>query len=56
MKSYSDLPDITLQQIQRFFEHYKDSSPANGSRCCAGAGPEDAHKLIEDGIARAKGK
>ena len=24
VKNYSDLPDITLQQIQHFFEHYKD--------------------------------
>jgi inorganic pyrophosphatase len=24
VKTYSDLPDITLQQIQHFFEHYKD--------------------------------
>ena len=24
VRNYSDLPDITLQQIQHFFEHYKD--------------------------------
>src|SRR5665648_1194547 len=24
VKTYSDLPEITLQQIQHFFEHYKD--------------------------------
>ncbi|MDX1509302.1 MAG: inorganic diphosphatase, partial [Woeseiaceae bacterium] len=24
---YSDLPDITLQQIEHFFEHYKDLEP-----------------------------
>ena len=24
VKNYSDLPEITLQQIQHFFEHYKD--------------------------------
>jgi len=27
VKTYSDLPDITLQQIQHFFEHYKDLEP-----------------------------
>ena len=24
VKNYTDLPDITLKQIQHFFEHYKD--------------------------------
>ena len=27
VKTHSDLPDITLQQIQHFFEHYKDLEP-----------------------------
>src|SRR6202000_3029895 len=27
VKSYSDLPEITLQQIRHFFEHYKDLEP-----------------------------
>ena len=27
VKTYSDLPDITLAQIQHFFEHYKDLEP-----------------------------
>ncbi len=27
VKTYSDLPEITLQQIQHFFEHYKDLEP-----------------------------
>src|SRR5512134_324604 len=27
VKCYSDLPEITLQQIQHFFEHYKDLEP-----------------------------
>src|SRR5882724_5054721 len=27
VKNYNDLPDITLQQIQHFFEHYKDLEP-----------------------------
>ena len=25
--NFSDLPDITLQQIEHFFEHYKDLEP-----------------------------
>ena len=27
VRTYSDLPEITLQQIQHFFEHYKDLEP-----------------------------
>jgi inorganic pyrophosphatase len=30
VRSHGDLPDITLQQIQHFFEHYKDIERANG--------------------------
>ena len=25
--NYADLPEITLQQMQHFFEHYKDLEP-----------------------------
>jgi len=56
VKSYSDLPDITLQQIQHFFEHYKDLEPGKWVKVLRWGGPEDAHKLIEEGIARAKKK
>ena len=27
IKSYSDLPEITIQQIEHFFQHYKDLEP-----------------------------
>lgn len=27
VKNYRDLPDITLNQIEHFFEHYKDLEP-----------------------------
>ena len=54
VKSYSDLPDITLQQIQHFFEHYKDLEKGKWVKILRWGGPEDAHKLIEEGIARAK--
>src|SRR6202167_537457 len=27
VKSYADLPDITVAQVQHFFEHYKDLEP-----------------------------
>src|ERR1700692_1327449 len=56
VKNYSDLPDITLQQIQHFFEHYKDLEPGKWVKVLRWGGAEDAHQLIMEGIARAKGK
>jgi inorganic pyrophosphatase len=56
IKTTGDLPEITLQQIQHFFEHYKDLEPGKWVKVLRWGSPEDAYKLIEEGIARAKGK
>ena len=56
MKTYSDLPEITLQQIQHFFEHYKDLEPGKWVKVLRWGGAEDAHQLILEGIARANAK
>ena len=56
IRSYSDLPEITLAQIRHFFEHYKDLEQGKWVKVLRWASAEDAHKLIEDGIARAKRK
>jgi inorganic pyrophosphatase len=56
VRTYSDLPEITLQQIQHFFEHYKDLEPGKWVKVLRWASAEDAHRLIAEGIARAKGK
>jgi inorganic pyrophosphatase len=56
IESYTDLPDITLQQIQHFFEHYKDLEPGKWVKIVRWGGPEDARRLILEGIERAKGK
>jgi inorganic pyrophosphatase len=56
IKTTSDLPEITLQQIQHFFEHYKDLEPGKWVKVLRWGSPEDAYRLIEEGIARAKGK
>ena len=52
--TFSDLPEITLQQIQHFFEHYKDLERGKWVKVLRWGGPEDAHKLITEGIERAK--
>ena len=36
IRNYTDLPEITLEQIQHFFEHYKDWNQASGSRLLGG--------------------
>jgi inorganic pyrophosphatase len=56
VKTYSDLPEITLQQIQHFFEHYKDLEPGKWVKVLRWGNADEAYRLIEEGIARAKGK
>ena len=53
---HTDLPEITREQIQHFFEHYKDLEPGKWVKVLRWGGPEDAHQLIAEGIARAKGR
>ena len=54
VKNHSDLPDITLQQIQHFFEHYKDLEPGKWVKVLRWGNAEEAFRLIEEGMARAK--
>jgi inorganic pyrophosphatase len=56
VKSYGDLPDITLHQIQHFFEHYKDLEPNKWVKVLRWGNTEEAHRLIAEGIERAKNK
>lgn len=53
--SYTDLPEITVQQIEHFFSHYKDLEPGKWVRIDRWAGPEEAHRLILEGIERNRG-
>jgi inorganic pyrophosphatase len=52
--THTDLPDITLQQIEHFFEHYKDLEPGKWVKIGDWHGVEDAHRLITEAIERAK--
>ena len=56
VKSFTDLPSILIEQIQHFFEHYKDLEPGKWVKVLRWCGAEDAHRLIMEGIARAKAK
>ena len=53
IRTYSDLPDITLQQIQHFFEHYKDLEKGKWVKVLRWVEPAEAIDLIRAGIERA---
>ena len=52
--NYSDLPEITLQQIEHFFEHYKDLEPGKWVKLDGWTDAESARLLITDAIKRAQ--
>ena len=54
IENYTDLPDITIHQIQHFFEHYKDLEPGKWVKIKRWGGKEEAHRLILEGIEREK--
>ncbi|GJD29810.1 Inorganic pyrophosphatase [Methylobacterium adhaesivum] len=54
VENYTDLPDITIHQIQHFFEHYKDLEPGKWVKIVRWGDKAEAHRLIHEGIERAK--
>jgi inorganic pyrophosphatase len=52
--NYTDLPEITLKQIQHFFEHYKDLEPGKWVKIGDWMDVDVAKQLIVDSIERAK--
>jgi inorganic pyrophosphatase len=53
-ESYLDLPDITIKQIEHFFQHYKDLEPGKWVKILRWGNAEEAHRLISEGIERAR--
>ena len=51
--TYTDLPQITLDQIRHFFEHYKDLEPGKWVKVLRWGDADEARRLILEGIARA---
>lgn len=49
---YTDLPDITRDQVQHFFEHYKDLEPNKWVRIDHWGDAVEAKQMIVDAIAR----
>ncbi len=54
VNSPQDLPEIILQQIQHFFEHYKDLEKGKWVKVKGWADAAAAHAEINDGLARYK--
>ena len=50
---FSDLPEITRQQINHFFEHYKDLEPGKWVKVEEWGDAARARQMIEEAIARA---
>jgi inorganic pyrophosphatase len=51
---YTDLPAITREQIQHFFEHYKDLEPGKWVKLIGWGDAAEARQLIVEAIKRAK--
>ncbi|MEM9221348.1 MAG: inorganic diphosphatase [Pseudomonadota bacterium] len=54
IKNYADMPKITLDQIQHFFEHYKDLEPGKWVKVRGWADETVAKQMIMEAIERAK--
>jgi inorganic pyrophosphatase len=52
--NYTDLPGITLEQVQHFFEHYKDLEPGKWVRTQGWGDADEARRLIRAAIDRAR--
>jgi inorganic pyrophosphatase len=54
VQNYTDLPPITISQIEHFFTHYKDLEPGKWVKIVRWGDAAEARQMIVDGIARAK--
>lgn len=52
--NYTDIPEITLQQIEHFFTHYKDLEPNKWVKILRWGDAEEARSLVTQSIERAK--
>lgn len=54
VKDVSDMPDITLKQIEHFFAHYKDLEPGKWVRIVRWGDAAEARRMIKESIDRAR--
>jgi inorganic pyrophosphatase len=51
--NYTDLPSITIEQVQHFFEHYKDLEPGKWVKTHGWGDAQEAKAMIREAISRA---
>lgn len=54
VKTYADLPDISVRQIEHFFAHYKDLEPGKWVKIDHWGHADEARALISAAVKRAK--
>ena len=54
VQNYTDMPPITVEQIEHFFSHYKDLEPGKWVKVLGWGTVEDAKQEIVNGLAAAK--
>lgn len=54
VKNYTDLPEITREQIEHFFSHYKDLEPGKWVKIVRWGDVDEARQMVLEGIERAK--
>ena len=50
--NYTQLPEITVKQIEHFFEHYKDLEPEKWVKPLGWGDAENAKRIIMEGVER----
>ena len=56
VQNYTDLPEITLRQIEHFFQHYKDLEPGKWVKVLRWGDAAEARAMLIEGVERAKAK
>ncbi len=54
VENYTDLPEITIRQIEHFFHHYKDLEPGKWVRIVRWGDAADGRRMLQEGIDRAR--
>ena len=54
VENITDLPQITLEQIRHFFEHYKDLEPGKWVKVIGWGDSAEARRFVKEAIERAK--
>jgi inorganic pyrophosphatase len=54
VQNYTDLPQITVEQVEHFFSHYKDLEPGKWVKILRWGDAAEGRSLVMEGLARAK--